>query len=160
MTALPAAAMVFALAGTPASAGTGIQAGPVCLPTTIHPGATAALPPVTVQDKGSGDESIALDVQKVPGPSAVFGKPVPPSWVTFTYPRKWLVFSQSSVSVASGATAAVPAHLTVPPSARLAILLRAWFFPQSVRLRLFLFQLQRPCFSARCFQWSMPPVRF
>ena len=50
-----------------------------------------------MQDKGSGNESIALHVQKVPRASAIFGKPVPASWVTFTYPRKWLVLCQSSV---------------------------------------------------------------
>lgn len=112
---LPAAVAMLALAGSPASVGVGIQAGPVCLATTIHPGASHALPPVTVQDTGSGDESIALHVQKPPG--TLPGRPVPPSWVKFTYPRKWLVLSQSSVTVSPGATANVPDELTVPSSA-------------------------------------------
>lgn len=109
---------MLALAGSPASVGVGIQAGPVCLTTTIHPGASHALPPVTVQDTGSGDESIALDVQKPAGHGTLTGRPAPASWVTFTYPRKWLVLSQSSVSLSSGGTAAVSGRLAVPSSAK------------------------------------------
>jgi hypothetical protein len=120
MTGLQALASVpamLALAGSPASTGTGIQPGPVCLATTIHPGAARALPPVTVQDTGSGGESIALHIQKPAGHGTMPGRPVPPSWVTFTYPRKWLVLSQSSVPLGPGATAPVPASLAVPSAA-------------------------------------------
>ena len=95
--AFAAAPLLIALAGTPASVGTGIQAGPVCLPVTAQPGGTYALPPVTVQNTGSGSESIGLTVQKLPA-----------SWVTFGPP----------VSLASGAKAQVTARLTVPSSVR------------------------------------------
>lgn len=104
LAAIPA---LLALAGSPASVGTGIQAGPVCLPVTAQPGASYTLPPVTVQNTGSGGETIGLTVQN-PGPGSLPGKSVPPEWVRFSAP----------VSLGSGATGTVTARLTLPPSAR------------------------------------------
>lgn len=129
---LPAAAAMLALAGTPASVGVGIQAGPVCPATTVAQGGTYALPPVQVADTGSGSVDISLAVIRMTDPrSTLHGEPVPPSWVTFTYPRKWFGLAPgSSVHVGHAETALVPARLAIPSSAAPGAYL-AWIQPSA-----------------------------
>ena len=118
MTAALAAAVALALAGSPVVAGVGIQAGAVCPATTVAQGGTYTLPPVQVADTGNGDVAISLAVVRMTDRRSVLhGRPVPASWVTFTYPRKWLVIPQSSVPVAPGEAALVPGKLTIPATA-------------------------------------------
>ena len=107
---------VLAVTLTPASAGVGIQPGPVCLASAAHPGRSYALPPVVVSDSGSGSEDVSLRVEKQ-SPGGLPGRPVPASWVRFTYPKLLWVVGQSSVHLGSGDVTAVPAQLSVPPSA-------------------------------------------
>jgi hypothetical protein len=103
----------------PGSVGVDIQAGPVCMPTTVQPGRSYALPAVEVANSGSGGESIQLWVQNpTPGTRSLAGRRAPSSWVSFSYPRKWGIFPQSSVGVAPGEAKWVPARLTVPASAK------------------------------------------
>lgn len=119
MIGLAQLALTAALAVSPASAGAGIQAGPVCLPTTAHPGTSYALGTVEVQNTGSGDENLSLQVHPQPaGPGFLPGKTVPASWARFTYPRGWWgMTSESSVHLSPGATAFVPGRLDVPRDA-------------------------------------------
>jgi hypothetical protein len=114
-----AAPAVLTVAGAPASVGTGIQPGPVCLASTVQPGHSYALPPVWVSDKGSGGENITLWVQTpTPGTNPLPGIRVPSSWVSFTYPHGWWgLTGGSSVGTTPGVGKFVPATLNVPASA-------------------------------------------
>ena len=118
MTAL-AAAVALALAGSPVVAGVGIQAGPVCPATTVAQGGTYTLPPVQVADTGSGDVNISLAVIRMTDRRSVLhGRPVPGSWVQFTYPRGWFgLVPGSSVHVSPFHVALVPDTLTIPATA-------------------------------------------
>jgi hypothetical protein len=125
--AVPAAAS--ASTGAPASTGTGIGVWPVCTSTPMYPGHTypadaggtalAAVHGVQVTDTGTGTESIALAVvptlrgQTLSG----LGRAVPPSWVHFTYPRRWFVIPQSSVHLGPGASAVIPVTVSPPAGA-------------------------------------------
>ena len=130
--AIPALiALASAPANAPASVGVGIQAGPVCPATTVAQGGTYTLPPIQVADTGSGSVGISLAVIRQSDPRGLSGKPVPASWVTFTYPRTWGgLIAGSSVGVGPGEAALVLARLTVPSSAATGSYV-AWIQPQA-----------------------------
>ena len=111
-------AAVARLRRQPRERGIGIQAGAVCAATTVQPGHTYALPPVQVADRGSGGETSPCGSERrPPEPHPLHGLRVPPSWVTFTYPRKWLDCPPSRQSRQPAETALVPARLAIPSSA-------------------------------------------
>jgi hypothetical protein len=103
-----------------ASVGVGIQGNPVCLSVTAQPGHSYPLGTVYVVDTGSDGESLSvratgtLDGQTAPAHS----KPVPPSWVSISYPRHDLFFPSSSVSLPASGDAYLAATLNVPSGAQ------------------------------------------
>lgn len=112
------AALPAVLATGPIS-GVGIQPGPVCAPTTVAQGSSYALPPVQVADTGSGDVDISLAVLRMTDPRSILhGRPVPPSWVSFTFPGHWFgMVAGSSVHAGPGESPLVPAQLNIPATA-------------------------------------------
>ena len=125
--AVPGAATASTAA--PASTGTGIGVWPVCTSTPMRPGGTypadaggttlAAVHGVQVTNTGSGSETLTLAVVPLYRSQSLYGlgRPVPPSWVHFGYPRRWLVVSQSSVHLAAGASAVIPVTVSPPAGA-------------------------------------------
>jgi hypothetical protein len=89
-----------------ASIGVGIQAGPVLLSGTAHPGGSYALTPVYVVNTGTQPETIALRVERI---SPGRGMTVPASWIRATGPAVTLTENQS---------ARIPLELAVPDTAR------------------------------------------
>jgi hypothetical protein len=61
-----------------ASIGVGVQADPVRLAATAHPGASYALPSLFVVNTGSETESVSVEVKRL---SAGSGLAIPPSWI-------------------------------------------------------------------------------
>lgn len=88
-----------------ASVGVGIQAGPVRLDGSAHPGGRYALPDVLVVNTGTSPESVSLSVDRV---SAGSGRTVPPSWVQ----------ASGALTLDVKQSARVPLQLVVPPTAR------------------------------------------
>ncbi len=101
---------VLALLAIPASAaasiGVGIQAGPVLLSGTAHPGGSYALTPVYVVNTGTQPETIAVRVERI---SPGHGMTVPGTWIRATGPAVTLSHDQS---------ARIPLELAVPDTAR------------------------------------------
>jgi hypothetical protein len=97
--------LVIAPAAADASVGVGVQAGPVRLAGTAHPGGTYALPPVYVVNTGTEPESVAIRIERI---SRGAGRTVPPSWIRVTAPLPRLGHGQS---------ARVPLSLVVPAQA-------------------------------------------
>jgi hypothetical protein len=102
---------VLALLAVPAgwadaSIGVGIQAGPVLLSGTAHPGGSYDLTPVYVVNTGTQPETIALRVERV---SAGHGLTIPASWIRATGPAVTLAHNQS---------ARIALELAVPATAR------------------------------------------
>lgn len=89
-----------------ASAGIGIQAGPVQLAGRARPGGSYPLPPVYVINTGSGPETITLRVERI---SAGNGRTIPPSWIAG---------KSRPVTLAPDQSASVPLTLVVPGTAR------------------------------------------
>ena len=109
-----AAVILVAALSAPADTGVGIQAGNVCLSTPAQPGGSYQPGTVYVANKGSGTEAISLSA----GPmSSGHARPVPPAWVTFSYPALLWIIPQHSVSIAPGQGASVPVTLNIPASA-------------------------------------------
>lgn len=107
-----------------ASTGAGIGAWPVCSATPLVPGRARQLQPgglgdtgVSITNTGSASEALTLSVGPLAAGSPLAGRAraVAPSWVSFGYPRSWLVLPGHSVTVAPGSSAAVPVTVTVPP---------------------------------------------
>jgi hypothetical protein len=114
--AAPATAAVLALGAAPGSTGVGIGAAPLCLPALARPGASYPLGTAGIQDTGTAAETITARVE---APfNGLPGTPVPPSWVSISYPRTLWVIPGSSVSLAPGGSAYLPVTLHVPASAR------------------------------------------
>lgn len=112
----------FALGALPAGAasvGTGIQGNPVCLPVTAQPGHSYPLGTVYVADTGSGTEDITLTAQPVWKGQEMYGRaiPVPPSWVSVSYPSTLWIIHHSSVQVGAGQGAYLSVTLNVPAAA-------------------------------------------
>jgi hypothetical protein len=89
-----------------ASVGIGIQAGPVRLSGSAHPGGSYALPPVYVVNTGTQDESVAVRIERI---SPGTGRTVPPSWIRATGPNVRLSRNQA---------AHIPLELAVPDNAQ------------------------------------------
>lgn len=116
---LTAAALAAAVAAAPAGAGVGIQANPVCLPASARPGHTYPAASLYVTDTGSASEDITVHAQDLQGPTRYRGQlPVPPSWVSISYPRLLWVIGQDHVTLAPGQGAYLPVTLTIPATAR------------------------------------------
>ena len=97
--ALPAAA-------ASASVGVGVQAGPVLLSGSAHPGGTYELQPVYVVNTGTQQESIDIQIERI---SPGRGRTVPPSWVHV---------NGRGVSLAGNQSAHIPLQLVVPDTAK------------------------------------------
>lgn len=103
-----AAVLITAAALAPSGTGVGIGTEYACLPVTAQPGHSYPLGDVSVEDTGSGGESVSLTVTPVTaGPVAHLAQ-VPPSWVTF---------GSSPASLGAGQSASVPVTLAVPAGA-------------------------------------------
>lgn len=89
-----------------ASIGVGIQAGPVLLSGSAHPGGSYALTPVYVVNTGTQPETIVLRVERI---STGNGMTVPSSWIRAT---------GSAVTLAHDQSARIPLELAVPDTAR------------------------------------------
>jgi hypothetical protein len=106
--AIGAASLLTVLAGSAvaqASVGVGIQAGPVRLSGSAHPGGSYALPPVYVVNTGTQDESLSVRIERL---SSGQGRGVPASWI----------HSGSAVQLAHGQSARISLELVVPGGAR------------------------------------------
>jgi hypothetical protein len=97
MLAVPAAAQ--------ASVGVGIQAGPVRLTGTAHPGGSYALPPVYVVNTGTQDESLSIQIERL---SAGHGRAVPAAWIR----------PGAAVQLSRNQSARIPLELVVPNAAK------------------------------------------
>ena len=96
----------LAAGGGASGTGVGIQAGNVCLAAPARPGGSYQPGTVYVANTGRGTEVISLRA----GPmSSGHARPVPPAWVTFSYP---------ALSLAPSQGAGVPVTLNIPASAR------------------------------------------
>lgn len=104
----------------PASTGAGIQGNPVCLSVTAQPGHSYPLGTVYVVDTGSDGESLSIRATGTfSGQSApAHSRPFPPSWVSVSYPKRFVFFPASSVSLSPGQGAYLPVTLNVPGSAQ------------------------------------------
>lgn len=95
--AIPAAAQ--------ASIGVGIQAGPVRLSGTAHPGGSYQLPPVYVVNTGTQDESVAIRIERL---SPGSGRPVPAAWIRA---------GGQAIRLSHNQSARIPLELAVPATA-------------------------------------------
>jgi hypothetical protein len=105
--AIGTASLLTVLAGSAvaqASVGVGIQAGPVRLSGSAHPGGSYALPSVYVVNTGTQDESLSVRIERL---SPGRGRGVPASWI----------HAGSAVLLAHGQSARISLELVVPASA-------------------------------------------
>lgn len=124
--AVPALALAPAMASAPAGSGAGIGVQPACSSAPLHPGRSYRLdagglsPGVQVTNPGTGSEDISLSVRPVPASLPLHGKgyPVPPSWVSFGYPRLLGLVGQHAVRVGASGSATVPVTVSLPAGAR------------------------------------------
>jgi hypothetical protein len=108
---LAAASLGAGLSGTPASTGTGIGAGNICLASPAQPGGTYQAGDVYVTDTGSTAESAGVTTAPLwPGQQVYKDElAISPSWVNFTPP---------AVALGPGQGASIPVTLTIPAGAR------------------------------------------
>jgi hypothetical protein len=92
-----------------ASIGVGIQANPVLLSGSAHPGGSYLLPPVYVQNTGSQAETLSVRVERLQK-SAEGTNTVPGSWIQSTW--------SSGSSIPAGQSANIPLQLTPPANAK------------------------------------------
>jgi hypothetical protein len=97
--------LILPAAVAEASIGIGIQAGPVRLASSAHPGGSYQLPAVYVVNTGSADESVVLKIQRI---SPGHGLTVPPSWIQVSAP----------VRLGHNQSARLPLQLNVPANAK------------------------------------------
>lgn len=104
------ASAAVSLATPPASTGTGIQGGNVCLAASAKPGTTYSLE-VGITDAGSSAATLSVVTAPLwPGQRLYRGeRPIGPSWVSF---------SPAMVALNAGQGATVAVTLTVPAGAR------------------------------------------
>ena len=120
---LTAAILATALSGAPGT-GVGIQVGNVCLSAPARPGGSYQPGTVYVTNTGSATEAISLHAGQMPSrqagtaAAARHAWPVPPAWVTFSYPARLWVIPRHSVSLAPGQGASIPVTLHIPAGAR------------------------------------------
>jgi hypothetical protein len=88
-----------------ASVGVGIQAGPVRLAGSAHPGGEYTLPPVFVVNTGTQPESVVIAIERI---SPGSGRTIPAAWISASSLPVRLVHDQS---------ARIPLSLTVPTGA-------------------------------------------
>ena len=102
-----------------ASIGVGIQGNPACLSVPAQPGHSYPLGTVYVVDTGSDGESLSIRATGTfSGQSApAHSQPFPPSWVSIGYPKRYLFFPSSSVSLSPEQGAYLPVTLNVPGNA-------------------------------------------
>ena len=115
------AANVAKAGGSPSTAGAGVSLAPVCERTPIQPGGSATIGPgFFFTNIGNGDEHVSVTVQQLSTHSWFHGiaYPVPPSWVSVSYPPELWVVPQHSVDVHPGGHARLPVTITVPAGAR------------------------------------------
>jgi hypothetical protein len=103
-----AAVLITAAALAPSGTGVGIGTEYACLPVTAQPGHSYPLGDVSVEDTGSGGESVSLTVTPVTAGPVGHLAQVPPSWVTF---------GSSPASLGAGQSASVPVTLAIPAGA-------------------------------------------
>jgi hypothetical protein len=92
-----------------ASVGVGIQANPVRLSGTAHPGGSYQLPPVYVQNTGSQAETLSVRVERLQA-SPAGTNAVPQSWIHSSW-------TQDS-SIQAGQSANIPLQLIPPGNAK------------------------------------------
>jgi hypothetical protein len=92
-----------------ASVGVGIQANPVRLSGSAHPGGSYPLPPVYVQNTGSQAETLSVRVERLQATPAGTNT-VPQSWIQSSW-------TQGS-SIPAGQSASIPLELVPPADAK------------------------------------------
>jgi hypothetical protein len=105
------ASAAIGLAAPPASTGTGIQGGNVCLAASTQPGGTYRLGDIGITDTGSGPETLGIAAVPLwPGQRLYRGElPVGSSWVTF---------SPAATALQAGQGTSAAATLTIPAGTR------------------------------------------
>lgn len=111
-----AATAILAASLLSASVGVGIGGAPVCPAAAVQPGQSVSLGTIYVVNTGSGSEDITLRAT-FPA-NGLPGRAFPGSWVSFSYPKKLWIFGSSSVTLAPGQGADIPATLNVPADAK------------------------------------------
>jgi hypothetical protein len=92
-----------------ASVGVGIQANPVQLTGSAHPGGSYQLPPLFVENTGTQTETLSVQVEQLQAPAKG----------TSAVPRSWIQSSwTSSSSIAAGKSADIPLRLVPPANAK------------------------------------------
>jgi hypothetical protein len=93
-----------------ASVGVGIQANPVQLTGTAHPGGSYSLPPLYVKNTGSQPESLSLEVERLTTPADRAASSVPSSWIQSSW--------SDNSTVPAGQSADIPLELVTPANAK------------------------------------------
>lgn len=105
------AAMVLA-----GSVGTGVQGTPMCTPAMLA-GTSASAGQLYITDTGTQAETVTVGTFPAGGEGQALRRgqhQMPGSWVHVSYPRKWLVVPQSSLSLQPGGSAYLAVSVTVP----------------------------------------------
>lgn len=98
------------------SVGVGTQGTPMCTPAML-PGSAASAGQLYVTDTGTGAETVTAGTFPAGGQGQALRRgqhQMPASWVHVSYPRKWVVVPQSSLSLQSGGSAYLAVTVTVP----------------------------------------------
>ena len=107
--ALAAVLLGFWAPAANASVGVGIQANPVQLKGSAHPGGSYQLPPLYVVNTGSQAETLSLRVERLQA-QAKGAAAVPRSWIQSSW--------SASSSISASQSADIPLELVVPANAR------------------------------------------
>jgi hypothetical protein len=107
--ALAAVLLGFWAPAANASVGVGIQANPVLLTGSAHPGGSYRLPPLYVVNTGSQAETLSLRVERLQA-QAKGADAVPRSWIQ----NSW----SASSSISASQSVNIPLELVVPANAR------------------------------------------
>jgi hypothetical protein len=107
--ALAAVLLGFWAPAANASVGVGIQANPVQLTGSAHPGGSYRLPPLYVVNTGSQAETLSLRVERLQA-GAKGAAAVPRSWVQSSW--------SASSSISASQSANIPLELVVPANAK------------------------------------------
>lgn len=130
--ALIGIALIFyaAVAAHAATASTGVGAAPepVCSSMPLRPGHSYQLwtggssgsSGMFVDNTGSSGESVSIAVVPVLRGQDLYGAGlhVPPTWVSFSYPKVLWLFGTHSVSLGAGASTSIPVTVNVPGNAK------------------------------------------
>jgi hypothetical protein len=107
--ALAAVLLGFWAPAANASVGVGIQANPVQLTGSAHPGGSYRLPPLYVVNTGSQAETLSLRVERLQA-GAKGAAAVPRSWIQSSW--------SASSSISASQSANIPLELVVPANAK------------------------------------------